>query len=217
MYRFGKFCAIIIGLSAFCEDANAQYLSNGSSYYSPRVASALPALSSAQGLETVEPEAVSGNEVLGGNCCQPLIPTIAQGIRDTLRAVFPCWGVRRPYPLGSRLLISERFYHGGISSGCGCGHSQGGVIYGGESIAPTPVQEMPATPEVDESAIRQQYLPGFTPGHLRNSSVLSSPVVIESNTIRSQSPPREILIKPAGYTTSEQKRSSNYPSNPLRD
>lgn len=208
---------MIIGLFAFCEDANAQYLSNGSSYYSPRVASALPALSSAHGLETVEPEAISGNEVLGGNCCQPLIPAIAQGIRDTIRAVLPCWGVRRPYPLGSRLLISERFYHGGVSTGCGCGHTHGGVVYEGESIAPTPVQEMPATPEVDESAIRQQYLPGFTPGHLRNTSVLTAPVVIESNTIRSQSPPPEVLVKPAAFTSPEINRSSSYPSNPLRD
>lgn len=217
MKRFVAVCAVFtVGLLT-SEYAQAQFAPSTPEYYAPRVASNFPALTAAHGVESVQPEALSGNEVLGASCCQPLIPTIAQGIRDTLRAVFPCWGVRRPYPLGSRLFISERFHHGSMIGGCGCGTSHGGVIYEGEVTSPTPVQELPATPEVDESAVRQQYLPGYTPAHLRNSSVLSTPVTIEANTIRSQSPAPSSTVQPATYRAVVSPQPSRYPSNPLRN
>tara|TARA_B100000686_G_scaffold240663_1_gene249193 strand:- start:144 stop:968 length:825 start_codon:yes stop_codon:yes gene_type:complete len=217
MKRFVSMCAVgVISLFAV-ESVQAQFTPTSPEYYAPRVASIFPALSAAHSGESVSPEVLTGNQVLGGNCCQPLIPTIAQGIRDTLQAVFPCWGVRRPHPLGSRLFISERFHHGTIMGGCGCGTPHGGVIYQGEVSSPTPVEELPATPEVDESAIRQNYLPGYTPAHLRNASVLSVPVTIEANTIRSQSPPPSITVQPATYRTITKPASSRYPANPLRD
>ncbi len=217
MKRLVAVCAVFMVSLFTVESVQAQFTPTTPQYYAPRVAINLPALSAAHGVESVQPEALTGNDVLGGNCCQPLIPTIAQGIRDTLQAVFPCWGVRRPHPLGSRLFISERFHHGTMMGGCGCGTPHGGVIYEGEVTSPTPVQELPATPEVDESAIRQHYLPGYTPAHLRNASVLSAPVRIESNTIRSQSPPRSTTVQPATYRTITTPASPRYPANPLRN
>ena len=216
MKRFVAICAV--GMISFftVESVEAQFAPATPEYYAPRLASNLPALTGAHGGEAIQPEVLTGNEVLGGNCCQPLIPTIAQGIRDTLQAVFPCWGVRRPNLLGSRLFISERFHHGTIMGGCGCGTPHGGVIYQGDVSSPTPVEELPATPEVDESAIRQHYLPGYTPAHLRSASVLSAPVTIEANTIRSQSPTRSITVQPATYRTITRPASSSYPANPLR-
>lgn len=217
MKRFVVACAVLALSLWSTESVDAQFAPATPEYYAPRVASAFPALTAAHGVESVQPEALTGNQVLAGNCCQPLIPTIAQGIKDTLQAVFPCWGVRRPFPLGSRLLISERFHQGSTLGGCGCGQTHGGIIYQNEISSPTPVQELPATPEIDESAVRTHYLPGYTPAHLRSTSVLAPQVTIESNTIRSQSPPKSVTVQPASYRESTKSLPTRYPSNPLRN
>lgn len=95
--------------------------------------------------DTIIPSYASGGH------CLPLIPTLAQGVRDALNCLFPC---RDGSPLGLGLgqaprrgLFSVRFHEsfgcGHAVPGCGCGHS---VIYEG---TPSPMPTPAVGPTVD--------------------------------------------------------------------
>jgi len=132
------------------------------------------------------------------SCYTPLLPTVAQGIRDTFSLLFPCHGLRR-HP-GQGLLFSARFYE----SGC-CGSSIGGgeviIESGGE---PTPANAIPKpeeiTPQELGSAIQFRRLPATT--SVRGTSNGSSPV-------------RHISGQAIISTQSTSKATAN-PVNPLR-
>ena len=91
-------------------------------------------------------------------CCMPLIPTLAQGIRDTINALLPCRGVRRGAHSG--LLFSERFYESSCCGGSVEVHS-GSIIESDQTPTPAQPSEEPelVVPESIDSAIRFQPLP----------------------------------------------------------
>ena len=95
--------------------------------------------------------------------CAPLLPTIAEGLRNTLNCLLPCRGGSRPLGIGGSLLgrrgglFSVRFYDGcgcGVPvPQCGCGIR---IIEGHHGI-PTPAEGIPQVnppkPVPDSSAI----------------------------------------------------------------
>jgi hypothetical protein len=141
-----------------CETRGQEGLpSPGHSYYQPRVATNYPLLT---GNRIPASESIVGptETVVGGigrtgfgcGCGIPLIPALAQGLRDTLDCIFPCRGMNR----GRGLFFSERFY----GSNCyGCGPVLPGVIYEtGPADGPTPaksIEEVPAQPAPPISSV----------------------------------------------------------------
>ena len=94
------------------------------------------------------------------SCCNPLLPTIAQGIRDTFNLLLPCRGVRR-HP-GQGLLFSARFYEAGC---CGTEMGSGDVIIEtGDEPTPATITPMPeeVTPQDLGSAVQFRRLPATT-------------------------------------------------------
>ena len=133
-----------------------------------------------------------------GSCCTPLLPTVAQGIRDTFNLLFPCHGLRGQ--TGQGLLFSARFYE----SGC-CGSSIGGgevIIESGNEPTPARAVPMPeeVIPEELGNAIQFRRLPATT--SVRGTSKGISPV----RQISGQ------FIIP----TDSRTNTRSYPSNPLR-
>ena len=112
-------------------------------YYQPRVAMNYPMLS---GNRYSARESIVGSTVtVGGDtglighdcgCGLPLLPALAQGLRDTLDCIFPC--------RGRGLFFSERFY----GSNChGCNRAAPGVIYEtGPLEGPTPAKSIEEIP-----------------------------------------------------------------------
>ncbi len=165
-------------------------------YYQPRVAMNYPMLSGNRisASETIVDSTVtvSGNPGLVGHGCGcglPLLPALAQGLRDTLDCIFPC--------RGRGLFFSERFY----GSNChGCDRVMPGVIY--ETVpleGPTPAKSIEEVPS--------KVLPS-------TSSVLPSvsgfPV---GNGVRST------LVRPVNYRVPSLPNGRGIPSipdNPLR-
>ena len=137
--------------------------------------------------------------MINSSCCVPIVPTLGQGIRDTINALLPCRGIRRrAYP---GLLFSERFYE---TSCCGSNvttHSEAHIDTG---QAPTPAQPSQepelVVPETIDSAIRFQPLP-------------SLPSVNSGNEIRPVSGSNVINATTTSPTTQSILR---IPDNPLR-
>ncbi len=189
-------------LVAICLMTTAVYSQDGitvlqSDYYPSTQPTSYPFLAGRQ--LAVEPEVIhTQGTIAAPGCCMPLVPTLAQGIRDTLNALLPCRGMRRGAYRG--LLFSERFYE----TGC-CGASvtvPSGVIIDSEQ-APTPAQPTPepelVVPEAIDSAIRFQPLP-------------SRPSVTTKNEIRPVSASNLINAT----TTPSSQSVLRIPDNPLR-
>jgi len=145
--------------------------------------------------------AVLGAPVHSGNCgscCTPLLPTVAQGIRDTFSLLFPCHGLRR-HP-GQGLLFSARFYESGC---CGSSVGSGEVIIesGGE---PTPAKVVPKpeeiTPQELGSAIQFRRLPATT--SVRGTS--NAPTAVRQIS-------GQVIISTESYS-----KARSFPDNPLR-
>jgi len=132
------------------------------------------------------------------SCCTPLLPTIAQGIRDTFNLLLPCRGVRTHS--GQGLLFSARFYE----SGC-CGSNMGSgevIIESGGEPTPATITPMPEeiTPEELGSAVLFRRLPAKVP----TPSTSSGPTQVRPIS-------GEVII-----SVESSSRASAYPSNPLR-
>ena len=132
------------------------------------------------------------------SCCTPLLPTIAQGIRDTFNLLLPCRGVRRHPGLG--LLFSARFYESGC---CTTDMGVGEVIIesGGE---PTPARTTPmpevGIPEDLGNDVQFRRLPATTP----TPSISRAPTRVRPIS-------GQVII-----STESTPKGSHYPSNPLR-
>ena len=132
-----------------------------SGYYQNTVVSSTPFLRGKTPLS--ERIGLLGSPVVSSDCnscCNPLLPTIAQGIRDTFNLLLPCRGVRRHH--GQGLLFSARFYE----SGC-CGAEMGSgevIIESGGEPTPATMPPMPeeVTPEELGSAVQFRRLPANT-------------------------------------------------------
>ena len=189
-----------------CETHGQEGLpSPNGSYYQPRVAMNYPMLAGnrVSGIESIvgSPETVIGD--IGPIGCEcgcgiPLLPALAQGLRDTLNCIFPFRGMIR----GRGLFFSERFYG---SSCYGCDQVMPGVIY--ETVpleGPTPaksIEEVPAKIAPTTSSV----LPGAA-GRF--------PVVIAvGNGVRSG------MVRPINYSVPSlpnARRVPSIPDNPLR-
>ena len=166
------------------------------SYYQPRVAINYPLLS---GNRISASETIAGTTVtVGGDtgpighdcgCGIPLLPALAQGLRNTLDCIFPC--------RGRGLFFSERFY----GSNChGCDRVMPGVIY--ESVpleGPTPAKGIEEIPS--------KVLP------TRSSVLPSTSGFPVGNGVRST------LVRPVNYSAPSLPNGRGIPSiphNPLR-
>ena len=144
---------------------------------------------------------VSSPVIQSGDCCQPLLPTIAQGIRDTFNALLPCRGVRRQS--GNGLFFSARFYE---PSCCGNQFSTGEVIL--DSVGePTPANggTIPeeVSPEIIQDSVQFRRLPSD-----------NSPSVITKSPPALRSVSSQIHVQTYERQTGAIKRE--YPINPLR-
>ena len=141
----------------------------------------------------------SSTAMINSGCCMPLVPTLAQGIRDTLNALLPCRGMRRGAHHG--LLFSERFYETSCCGGNVTPHT-GGNLDTEQSPTPAQPNQEPelVVPETIDSAIRFQPLP-------------SRPSVTGGYDIRPVS--GSILIN-ATTTSQTPKSILRIPDNPLR-
>ena len=103
-YALPIICLFIV----FTSPALSQDAINAGVYYPPSKAINYPFLASTS-VSTASAGISTINNHTAGNtaCCAPLLPTIAQGIRDTFSAIFPCRGIRRQ--AGQGLLFSARF------------------------------------------------------------------------------------------------------------
>ena len=173
-------------------------IANGD-YYQSTVVSSQPFLRGKTAIS--ERIGTLGSPIVSGecsSCCTPLLPTIAQGIRDTFNLLLPCRGVRR-HP-GQGLLFSARFYE----SGC-CGTSMGTeevIIESGGEPTPATITPMPeeVTPEELGSAVHFRRLPAPIP----TRSTTTPPTRVRPIS-------GEVII-----STESTLRTSTYPSNPLR-
>lgn len=180
-----------------CETHGQEGLPTSSeSYYQPRVAMNYPMLAgnriSAGETITGSTLSVSGDTGLIGHDCGcglPLLPALAQRLRDTLDYILPC--------RGRGLFFSERFY----GSNCqGCDRVMPGVIYDSVPLeGPTPATQFEEIPS--------KVVP-------TTSSVLPStsgfPV---GNGVRST------LVRPVNYSIPSLPNARGIPSipdNPLR-
>ncbi|MBT4694935.1 MAG: hypothetical protein HOB73_16485 [Planctomycetaceae bacterium] len=179
--------------------------SAASPYYQPRVAINYPLLAGnrvsasepiTEPMETVVGEL--GQLGTGCGCGIPLLPALAQGLRDTLDCIFPCRGMNR----GRGLFFSERFY----GANChGCERVSPGVIYESGTIGvPTPAKPIEEVPAIMAPA---------------TSSVLPSPaerfpvVVPIGNGVRTS------MVRPVQYSAPSLPTTrgvSTIPNNPLR-
>ena len=173
-------------------------------YYSPANRSGYPFLSGRVRTYPVsEHVTVSGPAMNCNTCCSPLLPTVAQGIRDTINALLPCRGVRR-MP-GHRLLFSHRFHEG---SCCGGVHHHGHeeiILESGDEPTPadSPSESEEVTPEVIDSGVQYRRLPVNSVRSTSTRSVTSVRTVSGESLIRTV---------PAGDTGV----SESHPTNPLR-
>jgi hypothetical protein len=166
------------------------------SYYQPRVAMNYPMLS---GNRLSSVNSILGSTITGDGdpglieqecgCGLPLLPALAQGLRDTINLIFPC--------RGRGLLFSERFY----GMNChGCDRVMPGVIYETTPLeVPTPArsfEEIPST-EVPTTSSVLPSVTGFT----------------VANGVRASK------VRPVNYTVPSLPNSRGIPSvpyNPLR-
>ena len=180
-----------------CETHGQEGLPTSSeSYYQPRVAMNYPLLS---GNRISASETIAGTTVtVGGDtglighdcgCGIPLLPALAQGLRNTFDCIFPC--------RGRGLFFSERFY----GSNChGCDRVIPGVIY--ESVpleGPTPAKVIEEIPS--------KVLP------TRSSVLPSTSGFPVGNGVRST------LVRPVNYSVPSLPNGRGIPSiphNPLR-
>jgi hypothetical protein len=166
------------------------------SYYQPRGTMNYPMLSGNRisAGETIAGSTltVSGDTGLIGHDCGcglPLLPALAQRLRDTLDYILPC--------RGRGLFFSERFY----GSNCqGCDRAMPGVIYDSVPLeGPTPAKEFEEIPS--------KVVP-------TNSSVVPSTSRFSvGNGVRST------LVRPVNYSIPSAPNASGIPSipdNPLR-
>jgi hypothetical protein len=167
-----------------------------SSYYQPGMSMNYPMLAgnrvSTGGTLDGSIETIVGD--IGCGCGIPLLPALAQGIRDTLHCIFPFRGMNRP----RGLFFSERFYGANCN---GCGQSMHGVIYETSPIeSPTPAkssEEIPAKVAPKTSSVLSNDQGGVTVG----SGVRSS------------------LVRPVNYSTPSLPNIGgvrSIPDNPLR-
>ena len=189
-----------------CETHGQEGLpSPSSSYYQPRVSMNYPMLAGNRisGSESIvgSPQTVIGDTGPIGcdcGCGIPLLPALAQGLRDTLNCIFPCRGMFR----GRGVFFSERFY----GSNCnGCDQAMPGVIY--ETVpleGPTPaksIEEVPAKVTPTTSSVLPAAAGRF-------------PVVIPvGNGVRSG------IVRPINYSVPSLPnagRGLSIPDNPLR-
>ena len=159
-------CLTVALLSAgICESDGQEGLpTENKSYYQPHVAMNYPLLSGNR-FSSVDP--TLGSTITGGadtglinqdcGCDLPLLPALAQGLRDTINLIFPC--------RGRGLLFSERFYGGNCH---GCGHVMPGVIYETAPLeGPTPARSLEEIPS-KEAPTTSSVLPsvsGFSVGN----------------------------------------------------
>ena len=202
----GSLLAVALLTVGICETHGQEGLpSSGGSYYQPRVAMNYPMLSGNR-ISAGESILASTDTVVGDfgrigsecGCGIPLLPALAQGLRDTLDCIFPCRGLNR----GRGLFFSERFY----GSNChGCGQMMPGVIYEtGPIEVPTParsIEEVPAKAAPTTSSVLPSASGRF-------------PVVIPvGNGVRSS------MVRPVHYSVPilpNASRMSSIPNNPLR-
>jgi len=165
-------------------------------YYQPRVASNYPMLSGNRlsTTESIVDSAVSISGDTGGighgcGCGLPLLPALAQGVRDTINCIFPC--------RGRGLFFSERFY----GANChGCDRVMPGPIYETVPVeGPTPAKSIEEIPS--------RVLP-------TTSSVLPSPPDTPiGNGVQST------MVRPVNYSVRSLPNGGRIPSipdNPLR-
>jgi hypothetical protein len=128
-----------------------------------------------------------------GSCCAPLLPTLTQGLRDTINALLPCRGMRGLS--GRGLLFSERFY----SSGC-CGSPMNGqeVIIEPAGQQPTPAtpDSVPETvePEIIDDSVLYRRIPKSTP--TVNNSMSRDIRTISGNQVIIRSNPQQDVTIP---------------------
>lgn len=173
-------------------------------YYSPATRSGYPFLSGRVRTYPVSEHVVVPGPVSNCNtCCNPLLPTVAQGIRDTINSLLPCRGIRR-MP-GHRLLFSHRFHEG---SCCGDVHHHGHeevILESGDEPTPadSPSGSEEVTPEIIDSGVQYRRLPVNS---ARNTSIGS---VSSIRTVSGESLIRTVPGNDSGV-------SESYPDNPLR-
>ena len=193
---------ITICFSIFTMPIIAQEGMNPRAYYPSSRAINYPFLASnSNALQPASGSVVASSLMESSDCCQPLLPTIAQGIRDTFNALLPCRGVRRTP--GNGLFFSARFYESGC---CGNQVSSGGVII--DSIGePTPANggTMPeeVSPEIIEDAVQFRRLPSD-----------QSPTVITALPTEFRRVSSQIQVQT--YKQQSEATKKNYPANPLR-
>ena len=193
---------ITILFSIFTMPMLAQEGINPRAYYPSSRAINYPFLASNANASQAGSVSMVGNSVItSGDCCQPLLPTIAQGIRDTFNALLPCRGVRRQS--GNGLFFSARFYE---SSCCGNQFSSGGVIL--DSVGePTPANggTMPeeVSPEIIEDAVQFRRIPSD-----------NSPAVITARAPAIRSVSSQIHVQT--FDQPRQAAKNFFPANPLR-
>jgi len=200
----GSCLAVALLSVGICETRGQEGLPSPS-YYQPRIAMNYPMLTGNRILasesivgppETVV-DGISGTG-FGCGCGIPLLPALAQGLRDTLDCILPCRGMNR----GRGLFFSERFY----GSNCnGCGQVMPGVIYEtGPADSPTPaksIEEVPAQLAPPISSV----LPSSQGRFPANFPV--------GNGVRSG------MVRPINYSVPilpNARRLSSIPDNPLR-
>lgn len=197
-YALPIICLFIV----FTSPALSQDAINAGVYYPPSKAINYPFLASTS-VSTASAGISTINNHTAGNtaCCAPLFPTIAQGIRDTFSAIFPCRGIRRQ--AGQGLLFSARFYEGS----CCNKHIPSGEVILGPAGEPTPATEIPVPeeiePELIEDSVRFRPLPS---GNIP-TVLTGAPTTIRVVSGRLNVPPQ--VNRP--YTTNR-----NHPVNPLR-
>ena len=169
-----------------------------SSYYQPRVAINYPLL--AGNRIAVAESTLGSSEEFSSNlgpihsgcgCGRPLLPAIAQGLRETLAGILPRRGMSRI----RGLLFSEWFY----GSNCyGCGEIVPGVIYESDTTQePTPatsVEEVPAKVAPATSLL----LPSTQGQRAVGNGVQFG------------------LVRPVNYSVPNATRIPSIPDNPLR-
>ncbi len=193
---------IIFVLTVITSPGLSQDGINGGLYYAPSKAVNYPFLTSASVASELPTVSAVDNHLMGSaDCCPALLPTIAQGIRDTFNALLPCRGLRRQP--GHGLLFSARFHQ----SSCCTNHLQSREVILGPAGEPTPATEAVIPEEIEperiEDSVRFRRLPAETA-----PTVLIGP----QTTIRAVS--GQLNIYP--QVNQAESRNRDYPVNPLR-
>jgi len=200
-------CVIVTGLvlvTGQCVIAQDVILGTEGSYYHSTRSAGYPFLSGSSHTTAVFPQDNSFYTSAGLDCgCGlPIIPALAQGLRDTLDCLFPFRGLNR----GRGLLFSHRF-HGTCCHGCG--HGTGGIIYEDESSnEPTPAVPGEIVPSTPAAGLEPLRVPG-------DYSVQNSgPPGVSTSGVETGS-----VIRPANFRIPQSARSigrTAVPENPLR-